>query len=387
MRLEWALHPWRQAGRLLRNPSRSPDRMPSDAVIAKQASRLRPPESAPGDFASTDALQNHLLLGVSRTFALTIPQLPSELCRVVSNGYLLCRIVDTIEDDPALEAAQKRHYSQLFTAVVAGEADATAFAQSLATRLSGATIPAEHELVRLTPAVIEVTHGFDEQQREALATCVRVMAEGMVHYQELDTRAGLTDLAEMEKYCYYVAGVVGEMLTRLFRAYSPDIDANGEEMQRLSIAFGQGLQMTNILKDIWDDHRRGACWLPRDVFSRQGFELAELTPGQRNAGFERGIDELIAIAHDCLKQALEYTLRIPARESGIRGFCFLAIGMAGLTLRKIHDDKGRSHAAPIRITRRSVKGVVAASRIAVRNDALLRALFKACSRGLPSTSR
>lgn len=357
--------------------------MPSDAVIAKQTSRLRDNKRTPRPFDSADELQNHLLLGVSRTFALTIPQLPAELCRVVSNGYLLCRIVDTIEDDPALDAAQKRHYSRLFTAAVAGEADAGAFAQSLSALLSSATIPAEHELIQLTPAVLQITHGFNAQQREALTTCVRVMAEGMVYYQELDTRAGLADLAEMEKYCYYVAGVVGEMLTRLFCAYSPDIDKHGEEMRRLSIAFGQGLQMTNILKDIWDDHRRGACWLPRDVFARHGFDLAGMTPGQRHAGFERGIDELIAIAHDCLGQALTYTLRIPARESGIRRFCFLAIGMAGLTLRKIHADKGRSHAAPTKITRRSVKGVVAASRLAVRNDALLRALFKVCARGLP----
>jgi len=357
--------------------------MPSDAVIAKQTPRLRNDERAPKVFKSTDDLQNYLLLGVSRTFALTIPQLPAELCQVVSNGYLLCRIVDTIEDDPALDAAQKRHYTSLFTAAVAGEADVESFAQSLSELLSSATIPAEHELVQLTPGVIKITHSFDKQQREALATCVRVMAEGMVYYQELDTHAGLTSLADMEKYCYYVAGVVGEMLTRLFCAYSPEIDRNCEEMQRLSIAFGQGLQMTNILKDIWDDHKRGACWLPQDIFSRQGFDLASMTPGQNDAGFEKGIEELIAIAHDCLKQALEYTLLIPARESGIRSFCFLAIGMAELTLRKIGNSKSDTHGTPIKISRRSVKSVVAASRVAVHNDFLLRALFKVCGRGLP----
>ncbi len=357
--------------------------MPPDAVIAKQTTHLRNDEGAPKVFKSADDLQNYLLLGVSRTFALTIPQLPAELCQVVSNGYLLCRIVDTIEDDPALDVAQKRHYSRLFTAVVAGEADAEEFAHSLSALLSTATIPAAHELVQLTPEVIKVTHNFNEQQREALTTCVRVMAEGMVYYQELDTRAGLTDLAEMEKYCYYVAGVVGEMLTRLFCTYSPDIDRNCEKMQRLSIAFGQGLQMTNILKDIWDDHERRACWLPQDIFSRHGFDLASMTPGQQDAGFEKGIDELITIAHDCLKQALEYTLLIPARESGIRSFCFLAIGMAELTLRKIGDNKSYIHAHQVKISRRSVKGVVAASRIAVHHNVLLRALFTFCGRGLP----
>ncbi len=357
--------------------------MPPDAVIAKQTTRLRNDEGAPKVFKSTDDLQNYLLLGVSRTFALTIPQLPTELCQVVSNGYLLCRIVDTIEDDPALDATQKRHYSRLFTAAVAGEGDVESFAQSLSALLSTATIPAEHELVQLTPEVIKITHGFDEQQREALATCVRVMAEGMVYYQELDTHAGLPSLVDMEKYCYYVAGVVGEMLTRLFCAYSPKIDRNCAEMQRLSIAFGQGLQMTNILKDIWDDHQRGACWLPQKIFSRHDFNLADMTPGQHDAGFEKGIEELIAIAHGCLKQALEYTLLIPAREAGIRSFCFLAIGMAELTLRKIGDNKSYIHGNQVKISRRSVKGVVAASRVAVHNDFLLRALFKFCGRGLP----
>ena len=53
---------------------------------------------------SDDEFQSDMLKRVSRTFALTIPQLPSTLCKVVSNAYLLCRIVDTIEDDPLISA-------------------------------------------------------------------------------------------------------------------------------------------------------------------------------------------------------------------------------------------------------------------------------------------
>jgi len=44
--------------------------------------------------------QSDILERVSRTFALTIPQLPFDLSKVVANAYLLCRIADTIEDDP-----------------------------------------------------------------------------------------------------------------------------------------------------------------------------------------------------------------------------------------------------------------------------------------------
>ena len=59
---------------------------------------------------SDDDFQSEMLKGVSRTFALTIPQLPADLCRVVSNAYLLCRIVDTIEDEPVLTGMQKNSF-------------------------------------------------------------------------------------------------------------------------------------------------------------------------------------------------------------------------------------------------------------------------------------
>ncbi len=56
---------------------------------------------------SDDDFQALLLEGVSRTFALTIPQLPQKLYGAVANAYLLCRIVDTIEDEVSLSAEQK----------------------------------------------------------------------------------------------------------------------------------------------------------------------------------------------------------------------------------------------------------------------------------------
>ena len=55
---------------------------------------------------SDEVYQDRILPYVSRTFALTIPQLPPALRTAVTNAYLLCRIADTIEDEPALSAAE-----------------------------------------------------------------------------------------------------------------------------------------------------------------------------------------------------------------------------------------------------------------------------------------
>jgi farnesyl-diphosphate farnesyltransferase len=328
-------------------------------------------------------MQAELLEQVSRTFALTIPQLPLELRGVVANAYLLCRIVDTIEDEPALGAEEKRRFCRQFAAVVGGQNDAETFAAELAPRLSEGTPAAEHCLIQHTPRVIRITHAFRESQRDALERCVAIMADGMAAFQEARSGLGLATVAELDRYCYCVAGVVGEMLTRLFCDYSPAITRNRDMLMQLAVSFGQGLQMTNILKDIWEDRRRGACWLPRDVFRGTGFDLAELAPRPYRESFGRGVERLVGIAHAHLRNALRYTLLIPRKETGIRHFCLWAIGMALLTLRKIRRHPAFSDGAQVKISRRSVQLTVLASRLAVGNDGAIRALFHLAAAGLP----
>jgi farnesyl-diphosphate farnesyltransferase len=335
---------------------------------------------------TNDALQAHLLEGVSRTFALTIPELPGDLRNVVTNAYLLCRIIDTIEDEPALTAVEKRRFCTEFAHVVAGKLPAAAFASALEPRLSSTTPPAEQELIREIPCVIATTHSFNPPQQEALGECVRVMADGMAAFQEAVTSSGLASLAELDRYCYYVAGIVGEMLTRLFCNYSHQIDSQRDRLMRLAVSFGQGLQMTNILKDIWEDRRRGACWLPQDIFRDSGFDLAQLSPDANGKEFQRGLDRLVGIAHSHLKNALRYTLLIPREETQIRDFCLWAIGMAVLTLRKIARNPGFTDGAQVKISRRSVKLVVATSRLFVRSDTMLKLLFNLAAAGLPLAS-
>lgn len=331
-----------------------------------------------------DELQAAMLQGVSRTFALTIPQLPQPLCRQISNAYLLCRIIDTIEDEPALTARQKRDFSQRFVDLVEGRGEAADFARDLAPLLSGSTIPAEHQLIQNTPPVLAITLGFAPAVREALARCVHIMGEGMVHFQEAENPRGLPRLTDLDRYCYHVAGVVGEMLTTLFCQYSPEIAANGAALMARSVSFGQGLQMTNILKDIWEDHRRGACWLPRECFEG-GFDLDALAAGKTRDAFTPGLTLLLGVAHEHLRLALEYVLLIPRREAGIRKFCLWALGMALLTLRKINTHKDFKSGAEVKISRRSVRATIAATALAVRHDFLLKGLFHLAGWSLPST--
>jgi farnesyl-diphosphate farnesyltransferase len=251
--------------------------------------------------------------------------------------------------------------------------------------LSAATKRDERELVAHTARVVGVTHGFPAFQRDALVRCIRIMSAGMADFQcSRGERSGLADQKSMDRYCYCVAGVVGETLTELFCQHSEAIAANKARLLELSVSFGQGLQMTNILKDVWDDRVRGFCWLPREVFGRHGFDLDTMDRGDRTEAFAGALQELIALAHGHLRNALAYTLLIPSHESGIRRFCLWALGMAVLTLRKVHRLRARfATGREVKISRRTVRATVLVSNLSSRRDALLRMLFRLCSVGLP----
>lgn len=329
-------------------------------------------------------LQDHLLQGVSRTFALTIPVLPDPLSHAVANAYLLCRIVDTIEDEPSLAAEDKSHFCTRFIHAVEGRADWTALASDLLPQLSAATKPAEHELIERIPEVLAITEKFNPTQRKALLRCVRIMSEGMAWFQLNTSPDGLPDMETMDQYCYYVAGIVGEMLTDLFCEYCAPLQVHRERMMQLGVAFGQGLQMTNILLDIWDDHPR-ACWLPRDVFAAAGYDLADLGKDHHTPEFRKGMGYLVGVAHGHLQRAMEYTLLIPPSERGMRNFCLWALAMAMLSLRRINQRRDYDRRDEVKISRNAVKLTVLNSKLWAGNDAVLLDFFALLGKRLPLT--
>jgi len=332
---------------------------------------------------SDDAYQEAILPHVSRTFALTIPQLPPALRTAVTSAYLLCRIADTIEDEPALSATDTYACLERFAEVVRGREDAARFARDVVPRLSEHTLPAERDLLANTARVIRVVGGFEERQRGAIRRCIEVMGHGMHHFQRTASLRGLARTTDLDAYCYYVAGIVGETLTELFCGYSPHIGRHYEALYELSPSFGQGLQMTNILKDVWEDRERGACWLPQEVFTRHGVDLATLTPEGSDARFHAGVLELTGVAHRHLRNALAFTLLIPGEETGIRRFCLWAIGLAALTLRKIQGNPGYTGGQQVKVSRSAVAMTQTLTNLSVRNDRVLRQLFERATRGLP----
>ena len=309
------------------------------------------------------AYQKAILGSVSRTFALTIPLLPPAIEVVVGNTYLLCRIVDTIEDATELDPTDKQHLSKLFLEAALGVIPADAFVIPCLDALKDYSNTDELDLIAHTPTVLRILRTFTDRDQAAISRCISIMSNGMSHFHDRQTQAGLKDLAEFEEYCYVVAGVVGELLTTIFSNYSPEFAKRIEGHQQLAIAFGQALQMTNILKDSPEDRARGVSWKPASMSQT----------------------ELLKLAYEKLQDSMSYILLIPENEIGMRRFCFLAFGLAVMTLEKITARKEFSK-SELKLSRNAVWGFYAFTKIATSSKLLMTSFFYAASSQLRKLS-
>jgi phytoene synthase len=84
--------------------------------------------------------------------------------------------------------------------------------------------------------------------------------------------------ADLDLYCYRVAGVVGLMMTHVF-GYRDDRCFSRAE------ALGRAMQLTNILRDVREDLDRGRVYLPQDAMVDHGVTEDQLHLGQVDANF------------------------------------------------------------------------------------------------------
>lgn len=342
------------------------------------------------DESNALAFCRELLPAVSRTFALNIPVLPPPLDMAVTVAYLLCRIADTLEDEAhgPTSASLLGELARLSTLPEGWRADAERFTRQALGALRAQTPESERQLVEGTCKVLEALAVHEPEVRAHVATCVATMAEGMGRMGHKGRVSGgglgLASLEETLEYCYYVAGTVGEMLTRLFEWYSPAIAREGETLRPRAVAFGNALQLTNILKDVREDLERGSCWLPRPLLAEHGLTPEALLEPARRGEALAAHGQLVAVAHRELRQAFEYTLGLPREEHGIRLFCLWPLFLAVLTLRRLYRNRAVFEPKPVKVSRRSVRWVISSTRLLVARDGALRLLFSVLTAPLPA---
>ncbi|MHC4840814.1 MAG: squalene/phytoene synthase family protein [Planctomycetota bacterium] len=322
----------------------------------------------------------NVLPAVSRTFALGIELLKDPLRDEIGVAYLICRILDTIEDTTSLPAnARAEMLERCATGLVADnwEVISTEIEKMFAdSKLAGA----DHDLCRNTRTVLGMFHEFRPGARDAQAESIREMAEGMAETVRREMRGEglrLQDEEDLKRYCYYVAGTVGKLLCNEWaldrESITPEIKSQLDER---AVNFGLGLQVTNIIKGVTDDISRGVTYVPHKLFDAAGIDLQELIDDPTNPAGREVIAGLAEMTQLWLDEALVYTCTIPESERDIRMFCALPLTFAVRTLARALKTTEVFSEENLKITREEVGLIHAEIEAAIDDNAALTAIHE-----------
>ena len=320
-----------------------------------------------------------ILPAVSRTFALSIRLLPGDLGSAVRCAYLICRIADTLEDEPSMPAESKAALLDLLAACFNDARSVAAFADAAAL-ITGD--PAHVRLVRNADRVFAAYRVLPERTREIVQHWTREMIAGMRKFVlAYPHGVRIQSLDEYKEYCYYVAGTVGYLLTDLWHEHSPSIGAQRYAILRTRCrAFAEALQTVNILKDVARDaEHENSIYIPEQLLRKHGSAHATILAPDRARETREALGVMTELAWRDLDQAKAYLLSIPRRAVSIRLFCALPLLFAYATLR----DLARSSDAPgnrsiVKISRSEVKSLTLLSVVGVfSNRAMSRLVERA----------
>ena len=231
---------------------------------------------------------SQILKDVSRSFYLSVRVLPRAMREPVSLGYLLARASDTLADTEVLDAHLRAELLSEFADILAG-ADASDWVR----RIQGEVVPKQmHEgervLLENISGVLKWLKSLAEQPAPKNAEHYEAnqgmsKSVGLRHYEAILTVMGhilrgqrldierfelndgfrFTLDAELEEYCYLVAGCVGEFWTDVGEISLGNFSSmETARLRRWGAHYGKGLQLINILRDLPSDLKHGRCYLP-----------------------------------------------------------------------------------------------------------------------------
>ena len=194
--------------------------------------------------------------------------LPPPRRRAITALYAFCREVDDVVDetnDPGVAQAKLAWWREQVHAIFDGT-------------------PQHPVALALQPVV--ATFGLPETHFQAVI-------DGMAMDLE---RNRYLDFADLEAYCYRVAGVVGIMSAEIFGYTNP---ATRQYARDLGIAF----QLTNIVRDVGEDARRGRIYGPQDDLAHHGVTAASVLQCQGGTAFRALMADEVARARDWYDRA------------------------------------------------------------------------------------
>jgi 15-cis-phytoene synthase len=88
------------------------------------------------------------------------------------------------------------------------------------------------------------------------------------------------DFPSLQRYCYHVAGVVGILAAQIFGYKNP-------QTLKYAETLGTAFQLTNIIRDVGEDARKGRIYLPVNELQEYGVTAADILNGRHTENFDR----------------------------------------------------------------------------------------------------
>ena len=131
------------------------------------------------------------------------------------------------------------------------------------------------------------------------------LIEGMA----MDVRGQRYETADdLMLYCYRVAGTVGLMLTHI-------MGVSDEKALRHAAAMGMAMQLTNIARDLLEDHGQGRVYLPLSWLAEAGLPPEDLARPARRSDLAALARRLLALAADYYRSGDEGLRYLPLRSA------------------------------------------------------------------------
>ncbi len=291
-------------------------------------------------------LLRNLLPKVSRSFYFTLAVLPASVRTQVGLAYLFARAADTITDTDVIAHSKRLTYLKDFQGLFSLDTIDWQIVQSIqAALVSHQALPAERILLERLEDCFRLYLECEPADQVRIRRLMTTLTKGMEmdlkvfqngtakHPQPLETPE------ELDRYIYYVAGCVGEYWTNLMCAHQPTLAHwNIEQMSNVGIHFGKGLQLTNIVKDVAKDLRRGRCYIPASLLKTAGLTANSLLQLESWSAFQPILNQLLQQAMEHLDQGWRYTLTIPRSEIRLRLACMWPILFGGETLKLVQNS-------------------------------------------------
>ena len=253
--------------------------------------------------------------GVSRTFALTVDVLEEPMASQICVGYLLCRVADTVEDAGHIPPEAQSDVLRTYRRAIDPDEDADIVEFRAAV---DEWLPAERDddwtVVAEAPTIAATFEELDPEAQAAIVPPVLEMVDGMAMFVDRHATEGglrIDDRDELEQYCYYAAGTVGNLITNLLTRGDLD-EERATRLRETAEEFGLLLQLVNVSKDVYDDYtEENNVYLPAEWLEAEGVEQERVVHPENRESSARVVGRTADYARSFLDDAQAYLETMP----------------------------------------------------------------------------